>query len=116
MCMGAQRDGASWARSLGWALVCLAFLRCHGARAQDCDVSAQKCVFASGSGRPYEVTFQLGKQYAGPPLKIVTFGDSVVWGDGDNRKQKIVTSSGRVSPTASIVPSRCIPTPILALG
>lgn len=51
---------------------------------------AQGCKFQSAAGEPYRKVFKFGAPNRGPLLKIVALGDSVVWGDGDGDKHKIV--------------------------
>jgi hypothetical protein len=58
----------------------------------DC-LSAQNCVFHSRDGQPYfrkkEYPPQSGSTN-GARVKILAFGDSVIWGDGDKPEHKIV--------------------------
>lgn len=69
------------------ALVAIAAICCSGLHAQD-------CIFQSADGNPYkwrpkEFKPQTGKSQ-GAVLKILAFGDSVVWGNGDKKRHRIV--------------------------
>ena len=79
-------DYVSSLRAVWFAFACTTMVCC-------CRLRAQNCVFQSPQGHPYswKVTYlpQTGLP-RGPALKVVAFGDSVVWGDGDKPKHKIV--------------------------
>jgi hypothetical protein len=74
------------AHVLGLVLVCLPLFNCMG-------IDAQSCVYASKTGRPYKVHFPLIQpQNPVPgtkPLKVVVFGDSASWGNGDKPEHRI---------------------------
>jgi hypothetical protein len=57
-------------------------------------MNAQTCVFQSDAGLPYYLLWKFQPQAGtvqGPRLKVVAFGDSVVWGDGDKPEHRIVS-------------------------
>jgi hypothetical protein len=69
-----------------FVLVCIAAI-CSS------EFHAQNCVYQSTDGHPYKWKRIFHPQSGlaqGPVLKIVAFGDSVVWSDGDKSKHKIV--------------------------
>jgi len=78
-------------QTLGVAVACL--LYAGG------DLGFGQCVYQDANGHPYLKEFrpfvpQSGTA-AGPDLKIVALGDSVVWGDGDKPRHKIVWLVGQ---------------------
>ncbi len=77
---------ASFTRAVALVLTCIAAVCCGGAHAQG-------CVYQSPDGHPYKWQHNFQPQSGtvqGLPLKIVAFGDSVVWGDGDKPRHRIV--------------------------
>lgn len=77
---------ARFAHVLGLVLVCLPLLNTKG-------IAAQGCVFHSKDGRPYKVHFPLIQPKNPVPgtrhLKVVVFGDSAAWGNGDKPEHRL---------------------------
>ena len=74
------------AHLLGLVLVCLPVLSSKG-------IPAQSCVFSSQTGRPYKAHLGLFQPQNPVPgtrhLKVVVFGDSAAWGNGDKPEHRI---------------------------